>query len=123
MQFYTLWFETFYNKNSEVCQLVFFLVENTVSAHFFRVVVPGTEELSGDDDMASTPPRQSKKDERGKGPKPRLKRPKILKHRGSRTLHNTGKEWGERCVDVFQVIAQIGEGIVFFYLIFFGKIC
>lgn len=75
-------------------------------------VVPGTEELSGDDDISGTPPRHflSKKDEKGKGPKPKLKRPKILKHRGSRTLQNPGKEWGERCVDVFQVIAQIGEG-------------
>lgn len=74
--------------------------------------MPGTEELSGDDDVSGTPPRQSqsKKDEKGKGPKPKLKRPKILKHRGSRNQLNPGKEWGERCVDVFQVIAQIGEG-------------
>lgn len=71
--------------------------------------MPGTEELSGDDDV-STPPRQSLSKRDGKGPKPKLKRPKILKHRGSRTLQNPGKEWGERCVDVFQVIAQIGEG-------------
>lgn len=75
--------------------------------------MPGTEELSGDEDMASTPPRQSNKNEKSKGPRPKLKRPKILKHRGSRTLQSPGKEWGERCVDVFEVLAQIGEGSVF----------
>lgn len=74
-------------------------------------VVPGTEELSGDDDVAGTPPRP-RRDEKARGPRPKLKRPKILKHRGSRSHQNAGKEWGERCVDVFQVIAQIGEGIV-----------
>lgn len=74
--------------------------------------MPGTEELSGDDDVAGTPPRHTmpRKDDKLKGPKPKLKRPKILKHRGSKSHHNAGKEWGERCVDVFQVIAQIGEG-------------
>lgn len=51
-----------------------------------------------------------------KMPQPKLKRPKILnKRRSSRNSHlpmsaSAGKDWGERCVDVFEVIAQIGEG-------------
>ncbi|XP_023288505.1 cyclin-dependent kinase 12 isoform X3 [Orussus abietinus] len=75
-------------------------------------VVPGSEELSGEDDPAISPPR-AKIDR--VAPKPKLKRPKILKRRGSRNCHlpmsaTGGKDWGERCVDVFEVIAQIGEG-------------
>lgn len=72
--------------------------------------MPGTEELSGDDDITTTPPRgiSGKIGDKGKYlPKPKLKRPKILKRRGSR---NAVKDWGERCVDVFEVINQIGEG-------------
>ncbi|XP_029663193.1 cyclin-dependent kinase 12 isoform X2 [Formica exsecta] len=75
-------------------------------------VVPGSEDLSGEDDPNATPPRL--KIERV-APKPKLKRPKILKRRGSRNCHapmsaSGGKDWGERCVDVFEFIAQIGEG-------------
>lgn len=81
---------------------------------FFCVVIPGTEELSGDDDVTNTPPRifNNKLGEKSKTPpKPRLKRPKILKRRGSRNFQAvSGKDWGERCVDMFEVIAQIGEG-------------
>lgn len=36
------------------------------------------------------------------------KRPTILHRRNSRS--QAAKDWGERCVDVFEVIAQIGEG-------------
>lgn len=71
-------------------------------------VIPGTEELSGEDDMPSTPPRDGVSK---RGPKPKLKRPKILKRRGSRSIQaNMNKDWGERCVDVFEMINQIGEG-------------
>lgn len=83
--------------------------------------MPGTEELSGDDDIATTPPRQGgsvKSGEKTKvAPKPKLKRPRILKRRGSRSHQMPGKDWGERCVDVFEVIAQIGEGIVLFLIV------
>ncbi|XP_031349900.1 cyclin-dependent kinase 12 isoform X2 [Photinus pyralis] len=75
-------------------------------------VVPGSEELSGDDENVTTPPRQgaNKGTERVRAlPKPKIKRPKILKRKGSRT-GNVSKDWGERCVDVFEVIVQIGEG-------------
>ncbi|KAL1137625.1 hypothetical protein AAG570_009321 [Ranatra chinensis] len=41
----------------------------------------------------------------------RLVRPKILhKGRPYRAQQPPGKDWGERCVDVFEVIAHIGEG-------------
>ncbi|XP_050304343.1 cyclin-dependent kinase 12 isoform X2 [Anthonomus grandis grandis] len=79
-------------------------------------IVPGTEELSGDDDdIPSTPPRNVLK----KVEKPKkdlnktqkvVKRPRILKRRTSRNFQMSGKDWGERCVDMFEVIAQIGEG-------------
>ncbi|KAK9892869.1 hypothetical protein WA026_022549 [Henosepilachna vigintioctopunctata] len=76
-------------------------------------VVPGSEDLSGDE-LVTTPPRNEVKiNEKMKtAPKPELKRPKILKRRGSRNNITTicGKDWGERCVDMFEVIAQIGEG-------------
>lgn len=72
-------------------------------------IVPGTEELSGDDDTATTPPRNHLKAMNKS--KPKLKRPRILKRRGSRNTPNIcGKDWGERCVDMFEVISQIGEG-------------
>ncbi|XP_044731728.1 cyclin-dependent kinase 12 isoform X3 [Chrysoperla carnea] len=84
-------------------------------------VVPGSEELSGEEDATTTPPRpfgvKGKSTDKVRSvPKPKLKRPKILKRRGSRNLSTApmsatgGKDWGERCVDVFEVIAQIGEG-------------
>nr|XP_050848026.1 cyclin-dependent kinase 12 isoform X4 [Vespula vulgaris] len=75
-------------------------------------VVPGSEDLSGEEDPNATPPQHVIE---RVTPKPKLKRPKILKRRGSRNCHTPmsasgGKDWGERCVDVFEVIAQIGEG-------------
>ncbi|KAL3268290.1 hypothetical protein HHI36_007410 [Cryptolaemus montrouzieri] len=76
-------------------------------------VVPGTEDLSGDE-LVTTPPRNEVKvtEKVKQASKPELKRPKILKRRGSRNNITTmcGKDWGERCVDMFEVIAQIGEG-------------
>ncbi|KAF5303475.1 hypothetical protein FQA39_LY09938 [Lamprigera yunnana] len=75
-------------------------------------VVPGTEELSGDEEAVGTPPRQSTSGSTEKIrllPKPKVKRPKILRRRESRST-NVNRDWGERCVDVFEVIAQIGEG-------------
>lgn len=77
-------------------------------------VIPGTEDLSGDE-FVITPPRSDHKNNDIKrikmAPKPELKRPKILKRRGSKSSHTVcGKDWGERCVDMFEVIAQIGEG-------------
>lgn len=77
--------------------------------------MPGTEELSGDDDTTNTPPRNIISKHAASMasrfvPKPKLKRPKILKRRSSRTAHSTSPDWGERCVEVFEMIVQIGEG-------------
>ncbi|XP_045474588.1 cyclin-dependent kinase 12 isoform X2 [Harmonia axyridis] len=73
---------------------------------------PGSEDLSGDE-LITTPPRNDiKANDKKMAPKPELKRPKILKRRGSRNNVTTmcGKDWGERCVDMFEVVIQIGEG-------------
>ncbi|XP_058457540.1 cyclin-dependent kinase 12 isoform X2 [Malaya genurostris] len=81
-------------------------------------MVPGSEDLSGDDDIGSppslsdTPTKKSSK--YGKSKKPRG-RPRILTRRYSRNMSGPmsasgGKDWGERCVDVFDMIEQIGEG-------------
>ncbi|XP_053609390.1 cyclin-dependent kinase 12 isoform X2 [Plodia interpunctella] len=88
-------------------------------------VIPGSEELSGDELEASTPPPTSRRDQyshvftnrsnthNNSGSK--LKRPRILKRRGSKLVAvaapaHHAKDWGEKCVDGFQVITQIGEG-------------
>ncbi|XP_026496091.2 cyclin-dependent kinase 12 isoform X2 [Vanessa tameamea] len=87
-------------------------------------VIPGSEELSGDELDGSTPPPAprpthsyshvfSARKTGNAGSK--LKRPRILKRRGSKvvpvaTPTHHAKDWGEKCVDGFQVITQIGEG-------------
>lgn len=79
--------------------------------------MPGSEDLSGEDEVGETPPRHGPmnvKDKLRTGPRPKLKRPRILKRRGSRSCQVSGKDWGERCVDVFEFIAQIGEGMRYF---------
>ncbi|XP_049823936.1 cyclin-dependent kinase 12 isoform X3 [Aethina tumida] len=74
-------------------------------------LVTGTEELSGDEDITTTPPRNSKIDKSKQALKPKYKRPKILRRRGSRSFQAiSGKDWGERCIDMFEVKEQIGEG-------------
>ncbi|KAI5744778.1 hypothetical protein M8J76_005078 [Diaphorina citri] len=41
----------------------------------------------------------------------KIKRPRIIhKRRGSKSNFYPEEDWGERCVDVFEMIAQIGEG-------------
>ncbi|KAF4520966.1 hypothetical protein B566_EDAN011602 [Ephemera danica] len=66
-----------------------------------------------------TPPRRSRssaavlaKQRMQHRPKPKLKRPRILsrKRETPGPMAPGGKDWGERCVDVFEMIAQIGEG-------------
>lgn len=115
-------------------------------------MVPGSEELSGDDDYISSPSSASHastfkqnntgfviiythfiallryikfvnsnleanslfvaliyRNSSGSNKKEvKRKRPTILHRRNSRS--QAIKDWGERCVDVFEVIAQIGEG-------------
>ncbi|XP_020816573.1 cyclin-dependent kinase 12 [Drosophila serrata] len=72
-------------------------------------VIPGSEELSGDDDVIDSPedfdaPAGSSGSAGGSTSR---RRPVILNRRDSR---NNIRDWGERCVDVFEMIAQIGEG-------------
>lgn len=73
-------------------------------------MVPGSEDLSGDDDYISSPNPANRSKHGGSNSKkePKRKRPTILNRRNSRS--QAIKDWGERCVDVFEVIAQIGEG-------------
>ncbi|XP_039752876.1 cyclin-dependent kinase 12 isoform X2 [Pararge aegeria] len=103
-------------------------------------VIPGSEELSGDELDGSTPPPASRptttsvttpttmhqhahhyshvfsnRKARDSTSGTKLKRPRILKRRGSKvvpvaTPTHHAKDWGEKCVDGFQVITQIGEG-------------
>lgn len=73
-------------------------------------MVPGSEDLSGDDDYISSPNPANRSKHGGSNSKkePKRKRPTILNRRNSRS--QAIKDWGERCVDVFEVLAQIGEG-------------
>lgn len=73
-------------------------------------VIPGSEDLSGDDDYISSPNVNRKPLSTNPSNKKdvKRKRPVILNRRNSRS--QAIKDWGERCVDVFEVIAQIGEG-------------
>lgn len=66
----------------------------------------GFDELSGDEDAIS--PKYIKS-ATNSSPVTLRKRPQIL-HRKSSLNSNQHRDWGERCVDVFEVIAQIGEG-------------
>jgi len=74
---------------------------------------PGVEELSGDDDMTLTPP-SSRKMMMSKRPKhdpmKTLTKPRIVNRRRPIAQATPNNDWGERCVDVFEVITQIGEG-------------
>ncbi|EDV97249.1 GH16743 [Drosophila grimshawi] len=81
-------------------------------------VIPGSEELSGDDDVIDSPedfdtPSGNSNSTTNTAANPNAsqsasrRRPVILNRRDSR---NNVRDWGERCVDVFEVIAQIGEG-------------
>ncbi|XP_075160989.1 cyclin-dependent kinase 12 [Haematobia irritans] len=82
-------------------------------------MVPGGEDLSGDDELINSPEDFDSVVNSSAGHVGRLekstmnnkdvkrKRPVILNRRDSR---NNVRDWGERCVDVFEMIAQIGEG-------------
>jgi len=69
-------------------------------------VVSGVEELSPDEDTSGmTPP--SSEEVLVKGPRPKFLRPIIY---GKKFDSMTAKDWGVRCVDTFEMVAQIGEG-------------
>ncbi|KAJ8930768.1 hypothetical protein NQ314_016402 [Rhamnusium bicolor] len=62
------------------------------------LVIPGTEELSGDDDVPSTPPRNNIKivEKIKAPPKPKLKRPTILKRKGVKKFPNQWERLGRK---------------------------
>lgn len=68
-------------------------------------MIPGTEDLSNDENDAMF--GRKKIAVRGNGTAAKTTRPKILQRRRS---DNSVGDWGERCVEVFQIMAQIGEG-------------
>uniref|UniRef100_A0A1A9V421 Cyclin-dependent kinase 12 n=1 Tax=Glossina austeni TaxID=7395 RepID=A0A1A9V421_GLOAU len=86
-------------------------------------MVPGSEELSGDDELINSPEDfdaitnnvnnsrvQAKTTINAGYPciaAVKRKRPIILNRRDSR---NNVRDWGDRCVEVFETIAQIGKG-------------
>lgn len=69
-------------------------------------MISGTEELSNDENDASFGRKGSKSSVRDNGTA-KTQRPKIISRRRS---DNSAGDWGERCVEVFQIMAQIGEG-------------
>jgi cyclin-dependent kinase 12/13 len=68
-------------------------------------MIPGAEDLSNDENDSMFG-RKSQKGVKGNGTA-KTTRPKIIMRRRS---DNAVGNWGERCVDVFQIMAQIGEG-------------
>lgn len=77
-------------------------------------MVPGSEDVSGDELDLS--PRQAGANGSHLTPSKKtrmFKRPVILNRRNSRSAVGPGPgglDWGERSVDVFEVLVQIGEG-------------
>lgn len=71
-------------------------------------MVPGSEDLSGDDDYLPSGKHNNTAGTSGGRKEVKRKRPTILNRRNSRS--QTIRDWGERCVDVFEVLEQIGEG-------------
>lgn len=69
-------------------------------------MIPGTEDLSNDENDASFGKKLQKLNMKGNGTS-KAPRPKIINQRRSESAIGN---WGERCVEVFQIMAQIGEG-------------
>lgn len=82
-------------------------------------MVPGSEDLSGDDEVIgspddfgnckilNTPKTDIASSSTFSTTTTKRRRPVILNRRDSRI---NVRDWGERCVDVFEMITQIGEG-------------
>jgi cyclin-dependent kinase 12/13 len=69
-------------------------------------MISGTEDLSNDENDSMFGKKSQKGSVKGNGTA-KITRPKIIMRRRS---DNAVGNWGERCVDVFQIMAQIGEG-------------
>lgn len=73
-------------------------------------MVPGSEDLSGDEELITSPDDKANNSNNDGVVTPKdnkRKRPIILNRRDSRS---NVRDWGERCVDVFEMVEQIGEG-------------
>lgn len=69
-------------------------------------MISGTEDLSNDENDIMFGRKNQKTNAKGNGTA-KTPRPKIINRRRS---DNSVGDWGERCVEVFQIMAQIGEG-------------
>lgn len=69
-------------------------------------MIAGTEDLSNDENDVMFGRKASKLNAKGNGTA-KVERPKIINRRRS---DSAAGDWGERCVEVFQIMAQIGEG-------------
>lgn len=69
-------------------------------------LIPGTEDLSNDENDAMFGRKNQKANVKGNGTA-KTPRPKIINRRRS---DNSVGDWGERCVEKFEIMAQIGEG-------------
>lgn len=69
-------------------------------------MIAGTEDLSNDENDVMFGRKTQKFSVKGNGTA-KVERPKIINRRRS---DSAAGDWGERCVEVFQIMAQIGEG-------------
>lgn len=69
-------------------------------------MIAGTEDLSNDENDIMFGRKAQKLNVKGNGTA-KVERPKIINRRRS---DSAAGDWGERCVEVFQIMAQIGEG-------------
>lgn len=69
-------------------------------------MLPAADELSNDENDSMFGKKGGKQGARGNGTS-KTTRPKIINRRRA---DNSVGDWGERCVEVFQIMAQIGEG-------------
>ena len=75
-------------------------------------MVEGTEALSPEDTSVRSPnslgAAEGSSRPGANRPRPSTQRPKILNKKRQDRTHP--EDWSERCVDVFEKLAQIGEG-------------
>lgn len=69
-------------------------------------LITGTEDLSNDENDVMFGRKGQRHVVKGNGTA-KVQRPKIINRRRS---DSAAGDWGERCVEVFQIMAQIGEG-------------
>lgn len=70
-------------------------------------MIAGTDDFSNDENDIMFGRKAQKLNAKGNGTAAKIERPKIINRRRS---DSAAGDWGERCVEVFQIMAQIGEG-------------